>query len=261
MQVVVLTKSVPNTTGDERFGPGFRLDRGAIDPIINPNDEYAIEVALRLAEAGPGVEITMLTMGPEAAWPGLTKGLAVGVHKAVLVADPGLEGSCALVTANTLAAALRRIEFDLILAGVDTSDGRAGVVGSAVATLLGIPFITHAGTLAVRDGVVEVRRLRDDGHERLEVPLPAFVSVTQEVGDLRYPSLRGIMASRSKKPTTWTLGDLGVDAADAGGARATTVVLDVEPPDPRPPARVVSGEPGAVVGEIVEFIAERGVVS
>ncbi len=261
MQVVVLTKSVPNTTGDEGLGPAFRLDRNAIDPIINPNDEYAIEVALRLAETQPGVQITMLTMGPAAAWPGLSKGLAVGVHNAILVSDPALEGSCALGTANTLAAALRRITFDLILAGADTSDGRAGIVGAAVATLLGIPFITHAGTLAVGNGAVQVRRLRDDGHERLEAPLPAFVSVTQEVGDLRYPSLRGIMGSRSRKPTTWSLGDLGIEPADAGGARATTIVLDVEPPQPRLPARIVAGEPGAVVGEIVEFIAERRIVS
>ena len=257
MHIVVLAKAVPNTTGVERFEPDRSLDRVAAEPILNPNDEYALELALRLAEIDPGIMITMLTMGPEASWPGLTKGLAVGAQAGVLVSDPALAGACALSTARVLAAALDGMEYDLVLAGSDTSDGKAGVVGAAVAALLDIPFITHAGELTLRDGAVEGRRTRDDGYEVLAAPLPALVTVTQEVGEMRYPTLRGIMGSRSKMPVALSLDDIGLSAADVGGAVATTVVVDVDPPAPRPPARVVSGDAAEVADEVVRFLVDR----
>lgn len=257
MQIVVLAKAVPNTAGDERLDPSFRLDRAWVDPIINPNDEHAIEVALRLAETMTGVETTMLTMGPSASWSGLTKAIAAGIGKAVLVTDEALENACALSTAKVLAAALRTMEVDLILAGLDSSDGRAGVVAPAVATLLGLPFISHASELAVHDGTVEVKRLRDDGYERLEARLPALVTVTQAVGEFRYPTLRGIMAARSRSPLSLGLADLGLSPDAVGRASATTAVVDVEPAPVRPPTRVVTGDPATVARDVADFLAER----
>ncbi len=257
MNVVVLVKAVPNTSADERLLPDLRLDRAAADPIINPNDEYALEVAIRFAESVAGVHTTMLSMGPAGAWPGLTKGIAAGIHEAILVTDPALEGSCALSTANVLAAALKRAEFDLAIAGLDTPDGRAGIVPAAVASLLGVPFLSHASAVSVHGERVEIRRLRDDGHETLEAALPALVTVTQTVGELRYPTLRGIMAARSRRPTTWSLTELGLTAADVGGQRASTAVLGVESPAPRPPTKVVTGTADAAVREVLQFLAER----
>jgi len=259
MRVVVLTKPVPDTSGDESFEADLTLDRASLAPVINPNDEYALEAALRLAETMPGTEITLLTMAPAESWAGLSKGLAVGANQAVMVTDPALEGSCIVGTANVLAAALRKLEFDLILAGTDTPDGRAGVVCSAVAALLQIPFISHAGSIDVRDDRVVVSRTRDDGHETLDAPLPAVVAVTQQIGDLRYPNLRGIMAARSRRPTSWSLADLDVAGA-AGGAAATTATLHVEPCEIRTPTRVVRGDADAAVHEIVAFLADRRLI-
>jgi electron transfer flavoprotein beta subunit len=257
MHIVVLAKAVPNTTGDERLDPSFRLDRARVDPIVNPNDEHALEVALRLAETLPGVETTMLTMGPAGSWTGLSKAIAAGIGKAVLVSDDALENACALATARVLAAALGALHPDLIMAGLDSSDGRAGVIAPAVATLLGLPFISHASELTVRDGAVEVKRLRDDGFERLEASMPALVTVTQAVGEFRYPTLRGIMAARSRTPQVLGLADLGLSPDVVGGAAATTAVVDVAPPSERPPTRVLTGDPATVARDVVEFLAER----
>jgi electron transfer flavoprotein beta subunit len=257
MHIVVLAKAVPNTAGDERLDPQFRLDRAWVDPIINPNDEHALEVALRMAETMTGVETTMLAMGPAASWSGLSKAIAAGIGKAVLVTDEALENACALSTAKVLAAVLRTLEFDLIIAGLDSSDGRSGVVAPAVATLLGVPFISHASEVLVRDGAVEVKRLRDDGYERLVAQLPALVTVTQAVGEFRYPTLRGTMAARSRSPVSLGLADLGLPADAVGRASVTTAVVDVEPAPTRSPTRVVTGDPATVALEVADFLAAR----
>jgi len=261
MHIVIMVKAVPNTAGDERLDERFRLDRVAADPIINQNDEHPLEIALRLAETVPGIETTMLTMGPAGSWSGINKAIAAGVNRSVVISDDALEGSCALATANVLAAGLRKLPFDLVLAGLDTSDGRAGIVASAVASLLGLPFISRASEVSIDDGTVVAKRLRDDGYEMLEAPLPALVTVTQTVGDLRYPSLRGIMAARSRSPETWSLDEIGLSADAVGVAGATTSVVAVDPPSPRPPTRLVSGDPASVVREVIDFLAERRLVS
>lgn len=261
MHVVVLAKAVPNTTEVEHLDARFRLDRTSVDPIINPNDEHALEVALHLAETMPGVETTMLTMAPESSWPALSKAVAAGIGRAVLVSDDALAGSCTLATANVLAAALRQLPFDLLLGGQDTSDGRGGVVLAAVAALLGLPFVSHASEVTLADGEVRLKRLRDDGYEILVAPLPALVTVTQAVGELRYPSLRGVMAARSKRPDVWALGDLGMTAGQAGEAGATTLVVGTDAAAARPPTRVVTGDAAMAAREIVEFLAERRFIS
>lgn len=261
MHVVILVKAVPNTTEVEHLDAGFRLDRASVDPIINPNDEHALEVALRFAETLPDVETTMLTMAPESSWPGLSKAVAAGIGRSVMVTDDALADTCTLSTANVLAAALRRLPFDLLLGGQDTSDGRGGVVVSAVATLLRLPFLSHASEVTVADGEVRVKRLRDDGHEILSAPLPAIVTVTQAIGELRYPSLRGMMAARSRRPDVWALGDLGLTADQAGGAVATTRVVGTDLAAPRPPTRVVTGDAATAAREVLEFLAERRFIS
>ena len=122
MRIVVLMKPVPDTTGQERLGPEFRVDRTAAPAVVNANDEYAVEAALKLVEAGGG-EVTLLTMAPPTGPETMRKALAMGAHRGVLVTDPALAGSDTLSTVKVLAAALRGLEFDLVLAGADTSDG------------------------------------------------------------------------------------------------------------------------------------------
>ena len=262
MRIVVLTKPVPDpAAAAERLGPDNRLDRAASPAVINGNDEYLLEAALKLVEAHGG-EVTLLTMAPANAPETMRKGLAMGAHRGVHVTDPGLVGSDLWSTARTLAAALRELEFDLVFAGFDTSDGVGGLVGAAVATLLGLPYLSSAAKIEPDPdgGTVRVRRISASGFDVLEAPMPAVIVGTQLLGEPRYPSLKGIMGARSKEIVTRSVADLGLDPATVGAAATTTEVLRKRTPPPRGEARVVRGTAEESAKAIVAFLAERRLV-
>jgi electron transfer flavoprotein beta subunit len=261
VRIVVLTKPVPDpASGAERLGPDYRLDRATAPAVVNGNDEYALEAALQLTEAHGG-EVVVLAMAPAAAPETLRKALAMGAASGVLVTDPALEGADTLTTARVLAAALRGIEFDLAMAGVDTSDGVAGVVPAGVATLLGLPFLSYAARVEPDPaaGTVRVHRISPTGFDVLEASMPALVSGTQALGAPRYPSLKGIMAARSKEIVTRSLADLDL-GDDAPSGTWTTRVVASAPPASRDPTRVVRAPADEAAREIVDLLASRGLV-
>ena len=264
MHIVVLVKPVPDpASGGERLGPDGRLDRAAAPAVVNGNDEYALEAALKLtATAGEGSEVTLVSMAPASAPETLRKALAMGATRGILVTDPALAGSCAVSTAQVLAAAVRDLQYDLLLAGVDTSDGLAGTVPAAVAAHLGLPFLSYAARIEPDERArrVRVRRISATGYDVLEAPMPAVISCTQALGEPRYPSLKGIMAARSKEIATRSLADLGVDAATVGGAVATTKVLDSRTPPARGATEVFRGSAQDGAARIVELLAARRVI-
>ncbi len=232
MRIVVLTKPVPDpASGAERLLPDGRLDRATSPAVVNGNDEYVLEKALKLVEAAGEGEVILLSMAPASAPETMRKALAMGAHRGVLVTDPALEGSCTVATTRVLAAALKTIEFDLCFAGVDTSDGVAGVVPAGIAALNGLPYLSYAAEIepdmAARN--VRVQRISPTGYDVLEADLPALISGTQALGEPRYPSLKGIMAARSKEIATLSLADLGIDPATVGTAGATTRVVSSAP--------------------------------
>ena len=259
MRIVVLTKPVPDpASGQDRLGPDHRVDRAAAPAVLNGNDEYALEAALRLVEAHGG-EITLLAMAPAMAAETLRKGLAMGAHRAVLVTDPILAGSDIRSTVGVLAAALAGLEYDLVLAGIDTSDGYAGVVPAALATALGLPLLSNAAAIEpeLDAGRVRVRRIIQGGYDVLEAPLPALVSCTQALGAPRYPSLKGIMAARSKEVAVRSLADLGPTRWPVGGAAAATTVVAVDPPPARGATRTIRASAVEAAREIADFLAAR----
>jgi len=260
VQIVVLTKPVPDpASGQERLGPDGRVERAAAPSVINGNDEYALEAALKLTEARAGEEheITLVAMSPESGRDAIRKGLAMGAHRAIQVVDPSLAGSDWLATVRVLEAVLRTLEYDLVLAGADTSDGGAGVVGAGIAARLGIPYLSYASTIEPGDGRVRVNRLTATGHDVLEAPTPALISCTQALGAPRYPSLKGIMAARSKEIAVRSLADLGIDPGSVGAEAAGTRVVDVRPPDERGTTRVIRDAPDEAARQLVAFLAER----
>ncbi|MBI2776685.1 MAG: electron transfer flavoprotein subunit beta/FixA family protein [Chloroflexi bacterium] len=262
MQIVVLTKPVPDpAAAAERLGPDGRLDRAASPSVVNGNDEYALEAALKLVEAHGG-EVTILTMAPPNGADTMRKALAMGATRGVLVTDPALAGSCIRSTDEVLAAALRELTFDLVLSGFDTSDGSAGTVGAAIAARLRLPYLSNAGRIEPDPaaGTVRVRRLTATGYDVAEAAMPALVVCTQVLGEPRYPSLKGIMGARSKEVTSRSLADLGLDGAAVGGAAATTEVLDSRKPPPRGATKVVRGAPAEGAAEILAFLESRRLV-
>ena len=261
MHIVVLAKPVPDTTGQERLAPDGRLDRAAVPAVVNANDEYALEAALKLVEASPdGGEVTLLAMAPAGATDTLRKGLAMGATRAILVTDPLLEGSCALSTIRVLAAALRGLTYDLVLAGADTSDGGGGIVAAGVATVLGLPYLSYAARIEPAEGRVTVRRISAIGYDVIEAPMPAMVVATQALGEPRYPSLKGIMGARNKELTIHSLADLELGGVAVGGAVSTTRLTGSRQPPPRAATRVIRKPAVEAAREVVDFLAERRIV-
>jgi electron transfer flavoprotein beta subunit len=264
VRIVVLVKPVPDpASAGERLGPDGRLDRAVAPAVVNGNDEYALEAALKLmAAAGEGSEVTLLSMAPAAAPETLRKALAMGATRGILVTDPALAGSDAVSTARVLAAALQGLEYDLVLAGVDTSDGVGGTVAAAVAVHLRVPYLSYAARIEPDEaaGTVSVRRISPTGYDLLEAPMPALISCTQALGEPRYPSLKGIMGARSKEIVTRSLGDLELDPATVGGAVAATNVLETRTPPARGTTEVVRGAPADGATRIVELLAARRLI-
>ena len=262
MRIVVLTKPVPDpAAAAEKLTSDGRLDRAASPAVINGNDEYVLEAALKLTEAHGG-EVTLLTMAPPNGVETMRKGLAMGAHRGVLVSDPALAGSDQWSTIQVLVVALGELEFDLVLAGVDASDGVGGTVPAAVAAHLHLPYLSYAAKIEpdMTARTVRVRRISPTGYDLLEAPLPAVIGCTQSLGEPRYPSLKGIMAARNKEIVTRSLADLGLDGASIGGAVATTAVLDTEQPAARAATEVVRGTADEGAARIVEFLAQRRII-
>ncbi|TFG67681.1 MAG: electron transfer flavoprotein subunit beta/FixA family protein [Thermomicrobiales bacterium] len=263
MRIVVLVKPVPDpASAGERLDADARLDRASVPAVVNGNDEFALEAALKLiATAGEG-EITLLSMAPTSAPETLRKGLAMGAHRGVHVTDPALVGSCAVSTATVLAAALRKLEYDMVFAGIEASDGIGGIVPAAVAAHLGLPFMSYAAAIEpdMAARTVQVRRISPTGYDLLEAPMPALIAGTQALGEPRYPSLKGIMAARNKEIVTWSLADIGLDAGSVGTAVATTTVLDIRMPPARAATEIVRGTPAEGAGRIVDFLVERRII-
>jgi electron transfer flavoprotein beta subunit len=263
VRIVVLVKPVPDTaSGGERLRPDdLRLDRPAVPAVVNANDEYALEAALKLIEAHGG-EVILVSMAGPGAPDTMRKALAMGAASGTLVTDDTLGGSDTLSTARVLAGALRDMDYDLLLAGADTSDGGAGVVPAGVATLLGLPYLSYAAKIEPNPdaGTVRVNRISPTGYEVLESPMPALIVATQALGEPRYPSLKGIMAARSKTIETKGLADVAAVDQPVGGAAATSAVIGSEAPPPRAATRVIREPADEAARQVVEFLAERRII-
>jgi electron transfer flavoprotein beta subunit len=262
IRIVVLVKLTPDpAAAAERLLPDGRLDRAAAPVVMNGNDEYALEAALQLGDS-MGADVTLLSMAPANGPETLRKGLAMGAHRAVHVTDPALAGSCAVATARVLAAALGQVEYDLVFAGTDTSDGNAGVVGASVAQRLNLPYLSNAARIEPDEaaGRVRVRRITPNGYDVIEAAMPALIVGTQALGEPRYPSLKGIMGARSKEVRQRSLADLGIDPASVGAGPATTRLVEHHPPAARAASRVVRGPAADAAREVVDFLAERRLI-
>jgi electron transfer flavoprotein beta subunit len=258
MKIVVLVKHVPDATADRTFSDtDHTTDRVGVAGLLSELDEYAIEEALKIVESSDGGEVVLLTMGPEQAADALRKGLQMGATSAVHVVDEALHGSDAIATSLVLARALENIDAaDLVLTGMASTDGSMSVVPAMIAERLGLPHVGFVGELTVAGNTVTGRRDGDAASETVEAPLPAVVSVTDQINEPRYPSFKGIMAAKKKPFVTWSLADLGVDAADVGLSAAWSVVEDVTKRPPRTTGQVVTddGEGGV---RLVEFLVAQ----
>ncbi|MFQ6327924.1 MULTISPECIES: electron transfer flavoprotein subunit beta/FixA family protein [unclassified Nocardia] len=241
--IVVLIKQVPDTWSERKLTDGdFTLDREAADAVLDEINERAVEEALLIKEAQGG-EVTVLAAGPDRATEAIRKALSMGADKAIHVNDPAIHGSDAVQTAYVLAAALGQVEgVELVIAGNEATDGRAGAVPAIIAEYIGIPQLTHLRKLVVDGDKITGERETDEGVFKLEATLPAIVSVTEKINEPRFPSFKGIMAAKKKEVQTLTLADLGVDPATVGVANAGSTVTAATPKPPRTAGEKIADE-------------------
>lgn len=254
LRIVVCVKYVPDAAGDRHFADDLTVDRDDVDGLLSELDEYAVEQALQIADEADDAEITVLTVGPEDAKDALRKALSMGADKAVHVEDDGLHGSDVMGTSLVLAKAVEKAGYDLVISGMASTDGTMGVLPAVLAERLGVPQVTLLSEVSVEGGVVRGRRDGDSASERLEASLPAVVSVTDQSGEARYPSFKGIMAAKKKPVVSWDLEDLGIGADEVGLAGAWTVVDSVAQRPARTAGTIVKDEGEGGRG-LAEFLA------
>jgi electron transfer flavoprotein beta subunit len=254
MQIAVLVKYVPEPLGTPTLGEDLLLVREGVEGALDPGDEYAVEAALQLVDAHGG-EVTLVSMGPEVATSAIRKGLSMGAHAGVLVSDPALRGADALSTARVLGSALGRGSFDLVLAGVESTDGSTGTLPMAVAELLGVPSATFARKIEVRDGGLRIERATEEGYDVIECPLPALATVTGSGAEPRYPTLKGIMSAKAKPLEQLALADLGLAAADVAPNQRVTAVAAAPQ---KGPGEILSGDDA--VARLTDALAEAKVI-
>ena len=255
MKIAVCVKQVPDATSHKRLDPGtHRLDRSG-EGVLNATDVNAVEEALRLKDAHGG-EVVVVSLGPEKAMESLRKALAMGADRALLVADDAAAGSDLLATSRALTAALEKEEADLVLFGQQSSDADGAVLWAAVSDRLRRPMVSQVAELTVEGGELTGKRQTEFGYDVIAAPLPAVVAVSDAINEPRYPSLKGIMGAKKKPQDSVSLGDLGVDAGQAGEAGSKTSVLALKDPPPRGETRKIEDD-GSGAEQVVEFLLER----
>jgi electron transfer flavoprotein beta subunit len=258
MNVVVCVKQIPDPADPGKLEADNTLDRSG-KAILDESDSYGVEMALQLADASGGGEVTLVSMAPGNEMAGLRTALAMGAAKAILVSDDALSGAGALDTAKVLAAAIKRAEPDLVLAATESSDGYTGTVPEQIAALLDLPSITFAKHVEIDGETVKVQRQTELGYDEVSTTLPALVSVTAGVVEPRYPSFKGIMAAKSKPVDQLTLSDLGIDASTVGSAGAGMETLSVDDAPAREAGEIVEDD-GEGYAKIVAFLENLKVI-
>lgn len=255
MKIVVLVKYVPDATGERRFAADGTLDRAGTDGLLSELDEYAVEQALQIADENDDVEIVALSLGPEDAADAIKRALQMGASAGIQVTDEAMHGSDALATSAVLAAAISKAGPDLVICGMASTDGGMGVVPVMIAERLGWPAATLGATLSLDGNTVSVRRDADAASLTVEAHLPAIVSVTDQSGEVRYPSMKGILAAKKKPVEQWTLADLDIDPSTVGLAAARTKVLQTTPRPPKQAGQVITDEGGSGSVALADFLS------
>jgi electron transfer flavoprotein beta subunit len=214
MRVIVCAKQIPDPANPYALEPETHYLVRPHDQVLDDTDRYGVEMGLQLASASQG-SVTLLSMGPSGSMQGIRQALAMGADKAVVIDDPRLRGSDALVTARALAAAVSREGFDLIIAGTESTDGYSGVLPQMLAEILDLPALTYATEVEAEAGTVTIHRQTADGYQVVSASLPALVSVTAGVVEPRYPTFKGIMDAKKKPIETLSVDDLGVEFSPA----------------------------------------------
>jgi electron transfer flavoprotein beta subunit len=259
MRICVCIKEVPPGVVPKRLDPdtGFLLrgDSGH----LNPPDTHALEEALRIRDAHGDCEVVTVTMAPAHATNSLRHGLAMGADRAVLVADDTLRGSDLVATSKVLAAVLEREAPRLTLFGWEGTEANGAMLWAAVGERLGLPVVSRVWELAVEDDAVRAKRQMEYGFDVVAAPLPCVVALSGVTNAPRYPTLKGVVASKRQSVDALTVADLGLAPDSVGRTGSRTTVLRIAPPPARDTAHVLEDGEDAPA-RLLEYLIEGDVI-
>lgn len=216
MNIVVCVKQVPDTNEVKFDRETGTLIRTGIPTIINPDDKAAIELALQLKD-NYEAHVTILSMGPPQAQESLKEAIAMGADEGVLLTDRRFAGSDTWATSISLASAIKKLPYDLVICGRQAIDGDTAQVGPQVAEHLGIPQVTYCEQMSYEDGKFKVKRQFEQGYFMMELPSPCLITALAETTEPRYMTVEGILkATETDCVKVWTCDDTGVDLAEIG---------------------------------------------
>ena len=264
MKIVVCAKQVPDTTEVKLDPKTGTLIRDGVPSIINPDDKAGIEAALQLKEAVPGSTVTVLSMGPAQADVALREALAMGCDDAILVSDRAFGGADTWATSSTIAAALKKIDFDVIITGRQAIDGDTAQVGPQIAEHLGLPQVSYAENVEVDGEYLKVQRQFEDRYHIIKVKMPCVITALAELAEPRYMTVGGIVdAYDSKEVKVWGLADLKdtIDEANIGLAGSPTRVKQSFTKQPKAAGTVLKDlTPDEAVDAIVAKLKEKYII-
>ena len=260
MNIVVCIKQVPDTKGGVKFNPDGTLDRASMLAIMNPDDKAGLEAALRLKDE-TGAKVTVVTMGLPKADDMLREALAMGADEAVLITDRRLGGADTWATSSTIAAGLKKLDYDLIITGRQAIDGDTAQVGPQIAEHLGLPVISYAEAIKVEGNSVIVQRQYEDRYHEIKAQMPCLVTALAELNEPRYMTPGGIFDAFDKEVTVWGRDDLtDLDDANIGLAGSPTKIAKASDKVRKGAGEKVALDPKESVDYIVGKLKEKHVI-
>lgn len=256
MKIAVCVKQIPDPATPYSLDPQTNFVVRPDDQVLDDTDRYGVEMGLQLVEAaGEEATLTLVSMTPSGTLAGIRQALAMGADRAIVIDDDTLRGADALTTARVLAAALQNDDddFDIVIAGTESTDGYAGVMPQQLAELLGLPSLSFARKVERDGNTIRIERQTEAGYDIVEAPMPALLTVTAGVVEPRYPNFKGIMQAKKKPVDVKSCADLGI--VPSVGQTIQTVE-----PIPAREAGVIIEDEGEAYLKIVEKLEELKVV-
>ncbi|ABR49230.1 Electron transfer flavoprotein, alpha/beta-subunit-like protein [Alkaliphilus metalliredigens QYMF] len=261
MKIVVCIKQVPDTTEVKLDPKTGTLIREGVPSIINPDDKSGLEAALRLKDEH-GADVTVITMGPPQADAALREAIAMGADRAILLTDRAFAGADTWATSSALAGALKKMEYDVIIAGRQAIDGDTAQVGPQIAEHLNIPSITYVDGLEIGDKFIIVKRAFEDGYHKIKVQTPCLITTLKEMNESRYMRVSGIYdAFQEGKVEKWSVNDIVVDHANLGLSGSPTKVKKSFTKGAKTAGKIFNVEPKEAAKIIVDKLKEKYIIS
>ena len=260
MKIIVCIKQVPNTTEIKINPTTGTLIRDGVASIMNPDDKGGLEEALKLKDKY-NAHITVITMGLPQADDILRESLAMGADRAILLTDRKLGGADTLATSNALAAALKQLEFDLVITGRQAIDGDTAQVGPQIAEHLDLPQVTYLENIEY-DGkkTFTIQKSTEDGYQILEVDSPCVVTVLASANKARYMSVHGIVEAYDKEVEVWGFDKLGIDEEKVGLKGSPTKVFKAFTRGVKSAGEVFEVDAEEAVGIIMSKLKEKYII-